>query len=113
MDIVPFMSCITGGVRGLVVEAMGTGNVPPQAFDGIIRVLEAGVPVVLVSRCPRGITDDVYGYYGAGRNLHAAGVIFAPYLNGQKARIKLMLALAVSTDPIRLKHLFERKVQES
>lgn len=113
MDIVPFMSCITGGVRGLVVEAMGTGNVPPQAFDGIIRVLEAGIPVVLVSRCPRGITDDVYGYYGAGRNLHAAGVIFAPYLNGQKARIKLMLALAVSTDPIRLKHLFERKVQDS
>lgn len=82
MDQVPFISCITGGVRRLVVEAMGTGDVPPAAFDGILRVMEAGIPVVLVSRCPRGVTDDVYGYYGAGRNLHAAGVIVAPYLNG-------------------------------
>jgi L-asparaginase len=109
MDQVPFISCITGGVRGLVVEAMGTGNVPPAAFDGILRVMDAGIPVVLVSRCPRGVTDDVYGYYGAGRNLHAAGVIFAPYLNGQKARIKLMLALAGNPDHRALKLLFERK----
>jgi L-asparaginase len=109
MDIVPFVTCINGGVRGLVVEAMGTGNVPPAAYDGILQVLEAGIPVVLVSRCPRGVTDDVYGYYGAGRNLHAAGVIFAPYLNGQKARIKLMLALAATGADLRsLKQMFER-----
>jgi L-asparaginase len=51
----------------------------------------------------------VYGYYGAGRNLHAAGVIFAPYLNGQKARIKLMLALAATGADLRsLKQMFER-----
>ncbi len=109
MDSVPFQSCISGGVRGLVVEAMGTGNVPPRAFDGIMQVIEAGIPVVLVSRCPRGVTDDVYGYYGAGRNLHAAGVIFAPYLNGQKARIKLMLALGATDDIRLLKRMFERK----
>ncbi len=108
MDIVPFLSCITGDIRGLVVEAMGTGNVPPRAFDGILQVIEAGIPVVLVSRCPRGVTDDVYGYYGAGRNLHSAGVIFAPYLNGQKARIKLMLALGTDADLEKLKLMFER-----
>ncbi len=108
MDSIPYQSCITGGVRGLVVEAMGTGNVPPRAFDGIMQVIDAGIPVVLVSRCPRGVTDDVYGYYGAGRNLHAAGVIFAPYLNGQKARIKLMLALATTGDAQELRRLFER-----
>lgn len=109
MDIAPFRSCITGGVRGLVVEAMGTGNVPPSAFDGIVEVLAADIPVVLVSRCPRGVTDDVYGYYGAGRNLHAAGVVFAPYLNGQKARIKLMLALAATTEHAVLRRLFEHR----
>lgn len=109
MDSIPFNSCISGGVRGLVVEAMGTGNVPPGAFDGIMKVIGAGIPVVLVSRCPRGITDDVYGYYGAGRNLHAAGVIFAPYLNGQKARVKLMLALGATNDMGVLKRMFERK----
>jgi L-asparaginase len=107
MDATPFRTCITHGVRGLVVEAMGTGNVPPLAYDGISEVLQAGIPVVLVSRCPRGNTDDVYGYYGAGRNLHAAGVIFARYLNGQKARIKLMLALSISNDRERLASIFE------
>jgi L-asparaginase len=93
MDILPFRTCVEHPVRGIVVEAMGTGNVPPLAYNGILEAMAAGIPVVLVSRCPRGATEDVYGYYGAGRNLHAAGVIFARYLNGQKARIKLMLAL--------------------
>ncbi|MCZ7555391.1 MAG: asparaginase [Bacteroidia bacterium] len=107
MDITPFRTVIQHQVRGLVVEAMGTGNVPPKAYDGILEVLDADIPVVLVSRCPRGNTDDVYGYYGAGRNLHAAGVIFARYLNGQKARIKLMLSLSMTRDRKRLAGMFE------
>ncbi len=107
MDASPFRHCIDSGVRGLVVEAMGTGNVPPPAYDGIVEVLGRGIPVVLVSRCPRGSTDDVYGYYGAGRNLHRAGVIFARYLNGQKARIKLMLSLARSTEREAIRRMFE------
>lgn len=102
----PFRSC-RGRVAGLVVEAMGTGNVPPRAYDGIVELLGEGVPVVLVSRCPRGMTDDVYGYYGAGRTLHAAGVVFAKYLNGQKARIKLMLALAAGRTGDALRECFE------
>ncbi len=107
MDITPFRTCIQHCVKGLVVEAMGTGNVPPLAYDGILEVMAAGIPVVLVSRCPRGNTDEVYGYYGAGRNLHAAGVIFARYLNGQKARIKLMLALSVTKEHKALSAMFE------
>ncbi|MBN1447257.1 MAG: asparaginase [Bacteroidetes bacterium] len=107
MDAMPFRYCLEHDVRGLVVEAMGTGNVPPPAYDGIIEVLGRGIPVVLVSRCPRGSTDDVYGYYGAGRNLHQAGVIFARYLNGQKARIKLMLSLAKSGDVGEIRKMFE------
>ncbi len=107
MDILPFQTCIDHPVRGIVVEAMGTGNVPPRAYDGIVQAMEAGIPVVLVSRCPRGSTEDVYGYYGAGRNLHRAGVIFARYLNGQKARIKLMLALGRFTDMSDIRRSFE------
>ncbi len=102
----PFRTC-KGRVRGLVVEAMGTGNVPPRAFDGIVELVGEGIPVVLVSRCPRGMTDDVYGYYGAGRTLHANGVVFARYLNGQKARIKLMLALAAGKRGETLRECFE------
>lgn len=94
-------------VEGLVIEAMGVGNVPPAAFEGIKYAVEKGIPVVLVSRCPAGETLDVYGYPGAGKWLHSIGVIFSDYLNGQKARIKLMLALGRTKDKTQLKKIFE------
>ena len=94
-------------VSGLVVEAMGVGNVPPAAFNGIQYVLDKGIPVVLVSRCPAGETLDIYGYPGAGKWLHKAGVIFSDYLNGQKARIKLMLALGKTNNTNELRKIFE------
>ncbi|MDP3830696.1 MAG: asparaginase, partial [Ignavibacteriaceae bacterium] len=107
MDDKFFRFSADGGTKGIVVEALGVGNVPPQAFEGIKYAVEKGIPVVLVSRCPAGETLDIYGYPGAGKWLHQMGVIFADYLNGQKARIKLMLALGKATDLSTLKKLFE------
>ena len=94
-------------IDGLVVEALGVGNVPPPAFEGIKYVLSKDIPVVLVSRCPAGETLDTYSYSGAGKWLKKEGVIFSDYLNGQKARIKLMLALAKKMSYDQLKTLFE------
>jgi L-asparaginase len=96
------------GVEGIVVEALGVGNVPPAAFEGIKYAVDKKIPVVLVSRCPAGETLDIYGYQGAGKHLHNIGVIFTDYLNGQKARIKLMLALGMSKDHEELRKMFER-----
>jgi len=95
------------GVEGIVVEALGVGNVPPAAFEGIKYAVDKKIPVVLVSRCPAGETLDIYGYQGAGKHLHNIGVIFTDYLNGQKARIKLMLALGMSKDHEELRKMFE------
>lgn len=95
------------GAEGIVVEALGVGNVPPAAFEGIRYAVEKGIPVVLVSRCPAGETLDIYGYPGAGKWLHKIGVLFAEYLNGQKARIKLMLALGKTKDHNELRNIFE------
>ena len=94
-------------IEGLVVEAMGVGNVPPPAFDGIAQIIKSGVPVVLVSRCPIGRPHDDYAYYGAGKNLKNLGVMFADYLNGQKARIKLLCALGKTHDHESIRKLFE------
>jgi L-asparaginase len=94
-------------ISGMVVEAMGVGNVPPAAFTGIEYVVSKGIPVVLTSRCPAGETLDIYGYPGAGKWLKNIGVIFADYLNGQKARIKLMLALGLTKDKEKIRELFE------
>ena len=95
------------GVHGVVVEAMGVGNVPPEAFEGIKYIVEKGIPVVLVSRCPAGETLDIYGYPGAGKWLKKMGVIFADYLNGQKARIKLIISLGLTKDVDELRKMFE------
>ena len=94
-------------VDGIVVEALGVGNVPPSAFMGIKYAVEKGIPVVLVSRCPAGEIEDIYSYPGAGKWLYKLGVIFADYLNGQKARIKLMIALGTTKNKDKLKKLFE------
>ncbi|WP_279326195.1 asparaginase [Bacillus litorisediminis] len=78
---------------GVVLEALGQGNVPPQAIDGIKHLLSKNIPIVIVSRCFNGTADPVYGYEGGGKHLRDLGVIFANSLNGQKARIKLLAVL--------------------
>lgn len=102
-----FLYAIESGAEGIIVEAMGVGNVPPAAFNGIKAVAEKNIPIVLVSRCPAGETLDIYGYPGAGKWLHQLGVVFADYLNGQKARIKLILALGKTTNLKEIKEMFE------
>ncbi|PKL84382.1 MAG: L-asparaginase [Ignavibacteriae bacterium HGW-Ignavibacteriae-3] len=94
------------GVNGVVVEALGVGNVPPPAFDGIKYIVERNIPVVLVSRCPAGETLDIYGYPGAGKWLKEMGVIFTDFLNGQKARIKLIVCLGLTENHNELRKMF-------
>jgi len=107
MDEKFFKFSADSGTKGIVVEALGVGNVPPAAFDGIKYTIDKKIPVVLVSRCPAGDTLDIYGYPGAGKWLKSIGVLFADYLNGQKARIKLMLALGAVKRREELKKLFK------
>lgn len=78
---------------GLVIEALGAGNLPPATLPGLQNLLAQGIPIVLVSRCFNGIAQDVYDYLGGGKQLREMGLIFTNGLNGQKARIKLLVAL--------------------
>ncbi len=98
--------CIDAGARGLVIEALGRGNVPPDCVPGIERAISNGIPVVLVSRCLRGRVYPSYGYAGGGKQLQNLGVILADFLNGPKARIKLILALSLSNDPVEIQSIF-------
>ncbi|MFH1197958.1 MAG: asparaginase [bacterium] len=107
MDEKFFRFSADSGVKGIVIEAMGVGNVPPKVFEGVKYAVDKGVPVVLTSRCPAGETFDIYTYPGAGKWLKSLGVIFTDYLNGQKARIKLMLCLGLTNDPAELRKLIE------
>lgn len=78
---------------GVVIEALGAGNLPPATLPALQRLLDRHVPIVLVSRCFNGVAEDVYAYEGGGIQLKQMGVIFCQGLNGQKARIKLIAGL--------------------
>lgn len=95
-------------VKGIVLEGLGRGNIPPPAVPGIQAALAAGIPVVLVSRVPGGRVLDVYGYEGGGKPLKEMGVVLGGELNGQKARIKLMLVLGLTSDPKEIQTYFDR-----
>ncbi len=84
---------LESGAVGIVVEALGRGNVPEAAVPGIRRWVEAGRPVIVTSRSLRGRVLDTYAYPGGGHQLREMGVIFGDHLTGQQARIELMLAL--------------------
>jgi len=93
--------------HGVVIEALGQGNLPPAAVDGIKGLIEKNIPVVLVSRCFNGIAEDIYSYEGGGKKLKDLGVIFSNGLNGQKARIKLLIGLAHTTDTKKIEDMFK------
>jgi L-asparaginase len=81
------------GVDGIVVEGTGLGNTTGALGDAIGEVLEAGVPVVITSRCQGGAVAPVYGTPGGGETLHSHGVIDGGDLPAHKARLKLMLLI--------------------
>ncbi|WP_082233974.1 asparaginase [Halobacillus massiliensis] len=94
------------GVNGIVLEALGQGNLPPETVPAIEKTIEKGIPIVLVSRCYQGIVQDTYSYEGGGRHLRDLGVIFANGLTGPKARIKLLILLEMTNNPMELTPMF-------
>ncbi len=96
MDAGLLEDALARGARGVVIEALGGGRVPPWWLPAIERARAQGLPVVIASRCPSGRVWDAYGYPGAYRTLADLGCLFAEGLNGQKARIKLMVVLAAA-----------------
>lgn len=99
--------CIEKGVKGIVIEAMGRGNIPPLMAEAVERAIKSGIVIIMVTRCFKGRVMDSYGYPGGGKQLRNAGVIFGDRLPGQKARIKLILALGYTDDMEKIKRIFE------
>ena len=98
------------GCKGIIIEAMGRGNIPPGMLKGVEYARNKNIPVVIATRCHSGRVFDRYGYLGSGRDLRNLGCIFAGDLPGQKARIKLMVALGKTNDLNELKDLFEKGI---
>ncbi|MDC3413074.1 asparaginase [Aquibacillus sp. 3ASR75-11] len=94
-------------INGLVLEGLGQGNVPKEIVAPLKQMIQAGIPIVLVSRCYQGIVQPTYAYEGGGRDLKEMGVIFSNGLTGPKARIKLLIVLEMTNNLEELKRIFE------
>jgi len=88
---------------GVVIAALGVGNLPP----GLVPLIAGTAkPVVLATRTDIGAILPVYGYDGGGKTLAEAGAIPASFLNAFKARIKLIVLLALGYDNDRIAGFF-------
>ncbi|MBW6409800.1 asparaginase [Clostridium weizhouense] len=109
-DFIDF--AINNGYSGIVIEALGRGNVTPLMALGIKRAIEKNIPVVIVSRCFEGRVFESYGYEGGGKNIREYGAIFGDVLTGQKARIKLLIAINYGFNMKEIRQMFECGVYE-
>lgn len=92
---------VGSGAQGLVIEVFGRGNVPPPVLAAVKRARERQVVVVYTSRTRGGrvVVDD---------ESHRLGVVGGEDVDGLKARMLLIAALAKTREPAVLQSYFER-----
>jgi L-asparaginase len=84
---------------GIVVAAMGGGHLPPGMAAAAARAARR-VPVVLTSRCASGsLLRATYEGTGSEQELRAAGLLDGGGLAPVKARLRLLVALALDIPP--------------
>lgn len=81
------------GAQGIVVQALGMGNMNLPMFEAVQYALSRDVPVVVSTRVHNGRVLPHYGYAGGGKTSFDAGAVMADDLKPAKARILLMLLL--------------------
>ena len=99
---------VDSGAEGIVVAALGWGNVNESMYEAIRYALRREVPVVISSRSYFGRVLPVYGFKGGGATLKEVGGVFADDLSPWKARVLLMLALPLTKEQASLQSYFDK-----
>ncbi len=80
---------------GIVLEAFGSGDIPPDLVPSIESYLRRGAKVVITSLAPHGRVEPMYpAIVGTSHELLKAGVYSAGTLTARQARIRLAVELA-------------------
>lgn len=102
-------AAVATGLRGVLVEGFGAGNVPQSGWPGAIkRAADAGVAVVIGSQCSRGRVD--LKAYEGGRAALDCGALGAGSMTSECATVKLMHLLARSPDHATLAAAFRTDI---
>jgi L-asparaginase len=101
-------AAVAGGAKGIVVQALGWGNMNIAMYEAVGEAIKKGVPVVISTRVYNGRVLPVYGFKGGGKTTQELGAVFGDNLPAWKARILLILALQASVKPVELQKLFDR-----
>jgi len=101
-------AAVAAGAKGLVIQALGWGNMNVPMFQAVKEAIGKGIPVAITTRVWTGRVLPNYGFEGGGKTLQQAGAIFADNLSPQKARILLMLALQTTAAGPEIQKIFDR-----
>lgn len=84
---------VQNGARGLVIDALGRGHVPPEWVAAVSRAIEAGVTVLVCTSTLHGPVYQSYAFAGSLHDLESAGAIGISGLTARKARMRLTVLL--------------------
>jgi L-asparaginase len=110
VDIVPayagadaafVQAAVAAGAKGIVSAGFPSGSPSPAQKVALKEAAKAGIVVVQSSRSGSGrVIDDKVA-------IRDAGFLAADSLTPQKARILLMMALTVTSDPMEIRRIFD------
>ncbi|CRK83947.1 asparaginase [Neobacillus massiliamazoniensis] len=89
------------GVKGIILEGVGRGQVAPQMMEEIEKSISEGIKLVITTSAEEGSVYTTYDYMGSAFDLYQKGVILGSDNDSKKARIKLAVALASGFDNIK------------
>lgn len=96
---------VQAGAKGIILEGLGRGHVPPHVVSHVAEAVEKGVKVVLTTSSDEGEVYPVYDFAGSVHDLMQKGVILGKDYDSKKARIKLAVLLTANVQHIQEKFM--------